>query len=186
MTATRRPKASPFAMVFEWATAPENRKTVITALGLVVAFLGGGAAHDLHSVIPVTRGQLDSAKVEFVESSSLTAALAVSAALHRYDDSLKVVAQEMTDSVGVPLINAVNSLSARVRRIEEGQGITSRKIDNLPPPDNATIQELRRLVESLEERDQYGPALEQVLREISAMKQTQQAMEKRLNKKVIF
>lgn len=175
-------------LAVKWATDPANRKTVITILGFVVAFLGGGAARDFASVIPVTRAQLDSAKVEFVHAASANSNEAVSTALHRYDDSLRSVAQGITDSVAMPMISAITDLSARVKRIEKLQGIAVKRIEAIPQPDNATIEELGRQLQALSYRDQYGSELKRIVSMLDAQDQRMKAIEDRINKqrKIVF
>lgn len=179
----RRQKNNWLALAVKWATDPANRRTVVTLLGFLVAFLGGGAARDLASVIPVTRAQLDSAKVEFVEAATLNSALAASSALRRYDDSLRTVAQNLTDSVAVPMIEALTDLSKRVKRIEKLQGITVQRIAEIPSPDNASIAELRRQIQSLAYRDQYGTELKKIVALLDAQDKRLKSIEERVNKK---
>lgn len=81
------------------------------------------------------------------------------------------------------MIEALTDLSKRVKRIEKLQGITVQRIAEIPSPDNASIAELRRQIQSLAYRDQYGTELKKIVALLDAQDKRLKSIEERVNKK---
>lgn len=168
MTPTKqRAGNGPFARLGRWLDDPANRKTALWIAGLVISALGGAGLKDMSSKVPVTRGELDTAKAEIMA----IAAQAVDGYAERndhafgaYRDSLQAKEQWYRENVAVPMLSSMEDLSQRVARIEKLQGLTVQKIDQSDQHQRDVLGRIDAQVDDLTRNGHYDGEMAEIMK----------------------
>lgn len=184
MTTTRKKDSSLVSLV-RWATDPANRATVLWILGVVCAFLGGGAAQDLRGRLPITQQQLDKAREEItIAARSAQLEVAREAAvqtLKPYQDSLARKERFYLDSIAEPTMATLGMLVQDVQLMKQAVGMANQKIDLLPAPDNATLRSIQFQLQQLQSKTTSDPRMNELLDLVRQHNEEIRALNERIN-----
>lgn len=164
-----------------WAASAWKKVSGYFLLGLFVAGIIVGVLNWWRETFPPASRQdlnahMDSLRGELVASQVITARLAVHEVLMVYDDSLRAVADTLTTTVAMPMLDRQAQLMQRMKAVERQLGLANDKLDRMPAPDNEAITQLLEGQQRAPRQDQ----MEVLLKELRLMNSRMDAIEERL------